>query len=177
MMSHHRRQKSSGGWANRDFAVQLLLRGASIDGRLWMRLGVSRLDRNVRGRTGSWGLKATMGTALGILPEDVVHSRYILLWGLNPMNTNPHVWPFIEEAKSAGPEYPPAGVARITGLAGDGREGVGAPVREDAAIRHQDVGRNGAQGQRRDGISNDCMPARSNGCMARARRRPSSHDV
>jgi len=39
---------------------------------------------------------------VGILPEDIVNSRYILLWGSNPLNTNPHVWPFVEEARRRG---------------------------------------------------------------------------
>jgi anaerobic selenocysteine-containing dehydrogenase len=67
-----------------------------------MRLGVSRLDRDICGGAGNAGLKATIGTALGILPEDIVHTQYILLWGSNSVNTNPHLWPFIEEARKRG---------------------------------------------------------------------------
>jgi anaerobic selenocysteine-containing dehydrogenase len=84
------------------FGTEGMLQAGSIDYRLWSRLGVSRLDRNICGSAGNEGLKATIGTALGILPEDIVHSRYILLWGSNPVNTNPHLWPFIEEARRRG---------------------------------------------------------------------------
>jgi anaerobic selenocysteine-containing dehydrogenase len=79
-----------------------MIQSSSIDCRLWSRLGVSQLDRDVCGSAGYSGLKATIGTALGILPEDIVHSRYILLWGSNPVNTNPHLWRFVEEARKRG---------------------------------------------------------------------------
>ncbi|MCI0616003.1 molybdopterin-dependent oxidoreductase, partial [bacterium] len=35
----------------------------------------------------------------GVLPEDVVHSRYIILWGTNPVISNQHLWPFILKAR------------------------------------------------------------------------------
>ena len=79
-----------------------MIQGGSIDRRLWSRLGVSRLDRDICGSAGWSGVKATIGTGLGILPEDIVHSRYIVLWGSNPVNTNPHLWTFIEEARNRG---------------------------------------------------------------------------
>src|SRR4051794_25716479 len=90
--------RCSGERANGDPAVQLLgNRGHDprrIDRPAVMdAVGVSRLDRSICGGAGNAGMKATIGTAQGILPEDIVHSRYILLWGSNPLNTNPHLWP------------------------------------------------------------------------------------
>ena len=35
-------------------------------------------------------------------PEDVVHSKLILLWGSNTLTSNQHLWPFVEEARSNG---------------------------------------------------------------------------
>ena len=81
------------------FGTEGMLQAGSLDLRLWSRLGASQLDRSICGGAGNAGVKATIGAALGILPEDIVHSRYILLWGSNPVNTNPHLWPFIEEAR------------------------------------------------------------------------------
>src|SRR6186713_216435 len=37
-----------------------------------------------------------------MLPEDIVHSRFIILWGTNTVVTNLHYWPFIQQAKKAG---------------------------------------------------------------------------
>ena len=35
-------------------------------------------------------------------PEDVVHSRTILLWGSNTLTSNQHLWPFVEQARADG---------------------------------------------------------------------------
>lgn len=84
------------------YGTEGMVQAGSLDERLWSRLGVSRLERAICGGAGTAGMKATIGTALGILPEDIVHSRYILIWGANPASTNPHLWPFIEEARRRG---------------------------------------------------------------------------
>jgi len=70
--------------------------------RFFSRLGASRLIRNVCGAAGSSGIEATLGTSQGILPEDIVHSRFIVLWGTNTITTNLHLWPFIRRAREAG---------------------------------------------------------------------------
>src|SRR5947199_10248754 len=35
-------------------------------------------------------------------PEDVIHSRFIILWGTNTVVTNLHLWPFICQAQENG---------------------------------------------------------------------------
>jgi len=42
------------------------------------------------------------GISLGIMPEDVVHSRFIVLWGTNTVVTNLHLWHFVKEAQRQG---------------------------------------------------------------------------
>lgn len=42
------------------------------------------------------------GTAMGVLPEDMIHSRCIILWGTNTKNSNVHQWPFVLKAREAG---------------------------------------------------------------------------
>ncbi len=42
------------------------------------------------------------GTAMGVLPEDMAHSRYIILWGTNTKKSNVHQWPFVLKAREAG---------------------------------------------------------------------------
>ncbi len=37
-----------------------------------------------------------------MLPEDLQHSRHIILWGSNTLSTNLHLWPFIRRAQQAG---------------------------------------------------------------------------
>jgi len=74
----------------------------SLDRRFFSRLGASRLERAICGNTGAAGLAVTMGTGTGILPEDLRDSRFIILWGGNPVVSNPHGFVFVEEARAAG---------------------------------------------------------------------------
>jgi len=82
--------------------VQGLVQQASIDRRLFGSMGCSDLDRNICGAVASAGLKMTIGTGTGIDPEQIVHSRFIVLWGTNTIVTNLHYWPYVREAKSRG---------------------------------------------------------------------------
>ncbi len=84
------------------YGTEGIVQAESIDRRFFARLGATRLERNVCGSAGSEGLAATMGTYQGILPDDVIHSRFILIWGANPVVTNPHNWTLIEEARRSG---------------------------------------------------------------------------
>ena len=70
--------------------------------RLFGSMGCSNLDRNICGAVASAGMTATIGTGTGIDPEEVVHSRYIVLWGTNTLVTNLHYWPYIREARARG---------------------------------------------------------------------------
>ncbi len=82
--------------------TQGLIHFASLDRRLFGLLGCSRLDRNICGEVAASGLGATQGSSLGIDPEDLVHSRYIILWGTNTLVTNLHLWPVIRAARERG---------------------------------------------------------------------------
>jgi anaerobic selenocysteine-containing dehydrogenase len=82
--------------------TQGLVQGQAIDRRFFARLGATRLTRAICGSTGGAGLTATMGDGQGFLPEDLAHSRFIVLWGTNTLVTNLHLWPAIRRAKVAG---------------------------------------------------------------------------
>ena len=81
---------------------QGLIQCSSLDQRLFGLLGFGRLDMNICGAVAARGLAATMGCGTGVDPEDIVHSRYIVLWGTNTIVTNLHLWPLILEARSRG---------------------------------------------------------------------------
>ena len=74
----------------------------SMSQRFFHRLGATRLVRAICGGAAGAGVTATNGVAMGIMPEDIVHSRHIILWGTNTVVTNVHLWPFIREARQAG---------------------------------------------------------------------------
>ncbi|MCB0663311.1 MAG: molybdopterin-dependent oxidoreductase, partial [Saprospiraceae bacterium] len=81
---------------------QGLIHGNSIGGRFFARIGASQLDKTICGNTTVAGITATNGQTTGVLPEDIIHSRYIVLWGTNPIVSNQHLWPLIEQARVAG---------------------------------------------------------------------------
>jgi len=70
--------------------------------RLFARLGATRLVREICGSSGAAGARVTQGGTKGMLPEDLRHSRFIVLWGTNTIVTNLHLWPFVTEARRAG---------------------------------------------------------------------------
>jgi anaerobic selenocysteine-containing dehydrogenase len=65
-------------------------------------LGCSKLERNICGEVAGTGLTATNGCGFGVDPEELVHSRFIVLWGTNTIVTNLHLWPVIAEARRRG---------------------------------------------------------------------------
>src|SRR5919204_1414206 len=82
--------------------TQGLVQGGSLDRRFFARIGATRLERAICGSTGSSGAFMTIGTNVGIMPEEARHARFIVLWGTNTVVTNLHLWRFIREAKAAG---------------------------------------------------------------------------
>ena len=82
--------------------TQGLIQMHSLDRRLFGSMGCSGLERKICGAVAAAGLSATIGTGTGIDPEDIVHSRFIVLWGTNTIVTNLHLWPYIREARSRG---------------------------------------------------------------------------
>jgi anaerobic selenocysteine-containing dehydrogenase len=79
-----------------------VLQSASVDRRFFHALGASRLDRTICATAGGEGLLMTNGNKLGPDPESVVHSDLIILWGTNTLTSNPHLWPFILQARERG---------------------------------------------------------------------------
>ncbi|BDZ66352.1 hypothetical protein GCM10025877_32900 [Agromyces mangrovi Wang et al. 2018] len=82
--------------------TQGLLQGSGAGDRFFGRIGATQLVRAVCASTGSTGVSQAIGTNVGIMPEEIRHSRFIILWGTNTIVTNVHLWPFIREAQSAG---------------------------------------------------------------------------
>jgi len=68
--------------------------------RFFDRLGASDIRRHLCGVTASLGAADVTGTPFGIDPEDLRHSRTIILWGTNTRLTNRHLWPTIQTAKA-----------------------------------------------------------------------------
>lgn len=67
--------------------------------RLFHHLGASRHNPNICSAAGHVGMSYTTGSAAGMDPEDLSHSKLILLWGTNTVETNQHLWPFVARAR------------------------------------------------------------------------------
>ena len=70
--------------------------------RFWNRLGATRLVRAICGPTVGAGVKMTNGTTKGLDPQELRHSKLIILWATNTRLTNRHLWPTIEAARADG---------------------------------------------------------------------------
>ena len=79
-----------------------LVQYRGMDRRFFARMGASRLDRTICGDTANAGVRVALGTDSGMLPEDIQHSRLIVLWGTNTVVTNAHLWPYIRRAQERG---------------------------------------------------------------------------
>ena len=79
-----------------------LVQGSSMDRRFFHLLGASKLDRTICSMAGTIGMRMTVGANVGADGEGVPDSDFILLWGTNTLTANPHLWPFILQARARG---------------------------------------------------------------------------
>ncbi|HVE78668.1 MAG TPA: molybdopterin-dependent oxidoreductase, partial [Gemmatimonadaceae bacterium] len=79
-----------------------LVQGSSMDRRFFHALGASRLDRTICSTAGEAGIRMTLGAKLGVDNESVPLSDLVILWGTNTLTSNPHLWPFVRQARERG---------------------------------------------------------------------------
>jgi anaerobic selenocysteine-containing dehydrogenase len=79
-----------------------MVQGSSMDRRFFHRIGASMLDRTICSMAGTVGMRMTVGANVGADPEGIPSSDLILLWGTNTLTANPHLWPFVLEARERG---------------------------------------------------------------------------
>ncbi|MEO2076860.1 MAG: molybdopterin oxidoreductase family protein [Bacillus sp. (in: firmicutes)] len=75
------------------------LTAEGMDRRFFHRLGSSQLDRTICSSAGSVGYSYTMGSSSGIDPEDTIHSKLIIFWGINAASTNMHQVALAQKAR------------------------------------------------------------------------------
>src|SRR5919197_1522569 len=79
-----------------------LVQGSSMDRRFFHLLGASMLDRTICSMAGTVGMRMTLGANIGADGEGIPESDLVLLWGTNTLTSNPHLWPFILQARRRG---------------------------------------------------------------------------
>jgi anaerobic selenocysteine-containing dehydrogenase len=95
----------SGGEAILPFAYggsNGLLTHEFVDAHFFRRLGASRLERTLCAASTTAAQEALYGKMAGTAFEDYAASKFILLWGANPTNSNIHLMPFLKTAKKLG---------------------------------------------------------------------------
>lgn len=75
---------------------------SACDGRLWNRLGASRLLRTICSSAAEAGYGYTMGWSGGIDPEGLIYARTIIVWGMNPASTCTHQMAILRDAQKRG---------------------------------------------------------------------------
>jgi anaerobic selenocysteine-containing dehydrogenase len=75
---------------------------AVMSNRFFARMEASNIAHTICGGAVIPANFEVNGTVMGVLPEDMVHSRYIILWGTNTKNSNVHQWPYVLKAREAG---------------------------------------------------------------------------
>lgn len=67
------------------------------------KLGALELDQTICAATGGAAWEANYGpNKLGTDPEDLVHSKYVVLWGINALRSNSHIATFLKSAQKNG---------------------------------------------------------------------------
>src|SRR5688500_16416175 len=79
-----------------------LVQSSSIDRRFFHLLGASKLDRTICSMAGTVGMRMTVGANIGADGEGLPQSDLVLLWGTNTLTSNPHLWPFVLQARAKG---------------------------------------------------------------------------
>ncbi len=78
------------------------LSAEGIDRRFFHRLGATQLDRTICSVAGGIGYSYTMGGSFGTDPEDTVHAKLIIFWGINAVCTNMHQIALAQKARKNG---------------------------------------------------------------------------
>jgi len=86
-----------------------------VDAHFFRRLGASRLARTLCAASATAGAEALYGKMPGTAFEDYAESRFILLWGANPTQSNIHLVPYLKEAKRRGARIAAVDPRRILG--------------------------------------------------------------
>ena len=79
-----------------------ILNGLNAGDAFFNKLGATISERTFCDSGACTGYIMTVGPSPGTDPETFKHSKYIVLWAINPISTNLHHWPIIKEAQKNG---------------------------------------------------------------------------
>jgi len=70
--------------------------------RFFNRMNASELDQTICEAAGTAGYRYTMGGSFGTDPEQTIHAKLFIFWGINAVSTNMHQVTIAEQARKAG---------------------------------------------------------------------------
>ncbi len=79
-----------------------LLNGTLCGDAFFNRLGATVAERTYCASGSMTAQEMVIGPTSGLDPESIVHAKYILIWGMNVVSTNLHLWHFVHEAQKKG---------------------------------------------------------------------------
>ena len=82
--------------------TQGLIQGNVMSARVMHALGASNLERTICATAGYVGTAMAHGISPEVDPEEWPNSRYLLVWGWNPLSTAPHLWRKLLDARKQG---------------------------------------------------------------------------
>ncbi|TKH05373.1 molybdopterin oxidoreductase family protein [Peribacillus simplex] len=78
------------------------LSAEGMDRRFFHKLGASMLERSICNAAGSVGYSYTMGGSFGTDPEETIHTKLFIMWGINAVSTNMHQVTLAQQARKNG---------------------------------------------------------------------------
>lgn len=79
-----------------------LVQSEGMASRFFRHIRASQLARTICSSAGAAGYMLGYGAGIGTDPEAIGDAKLIILWGTNTLTANPHLWPFVREAKAEG---------------------------------------------------------------------------
>ena len=79
-----------------------IINKASMDRRLFNKIGAASLDRTICSAAGSLGYQFAYGESKGVNPLDSVNAKLIIFWGINALETNMHQAVLADAARKNG---------------------------------------------------------------------------
>jgi anaerobic selenocysteine-containing dehydrogenase len=70
--------------------------------RFFNAIGAARVEENICSDAGEKALEVVYGSSQGMFPDEIEKCRLIVVWGMNPAWSSPHMFELLKRAKKAG---------------------------------------------------------------------------
>jgi anaerobic selenocysteine-containing dehydrogenase len=85
-----------------DYAGNMGLVQRHFPSRFFNAIGASRIDHAICSRAGDKALEIVYGSSLGMTPDEIEMCRLVVVWGMNPAFSSPHLYEILRRMKKRG---------------------------------------------------------------------------